>query len=364
MIAKKRRAISRKACENCRKSHACCSDFRPCKRCETLGLTCFDTPSKKRGRKRKFVQHMSANKQAKTTSVNEQPNTSSQTSYYNNPTQQQKMITQLPSHSLSHTFPPNIYFQRMGVAQTSLFPVEKFLHSSASNNPLFPHLQIPQYGNQLMNPKQITFHQYPTNSFTSSQNTRQQQENHIVSVQSVDDVKHNLFKSFVKDQSNITENEFWTALNRLLLHYSYSKKQLETHIQQCTYMNVHGQPGPCFKHVECIKQDVQNKLLSKMKNRTCYSPVENKSSPIAVNEFNGSPSRTGLLDIKNLLCTEPEKKFSKDEVYIRNIFDECKIGIIIYLYDDGTVITWNKTARVCRIIFLNIGVGVVRLSRC
>ena len=51
---KKRRAISRKACENCRKSHACCSENRPCKRCSCLQISCFDIPSKKRGRKRKF----------------------------------------------------------------------------------------------------------------------------------------------------------------------------------------------------------------------------------------------------------------------------------------------------------------------
>ncbi|KAL9641704.1 hypothetical protein ABK040_007382 [Willaertia magna] len=51
---KKKRAISRKACEHCKKSHACCEDKRPCKRCTSLGLECFDLPSKKRGRKRKF----------------------------------------------------------------------------------------------------------------------------------------------------------------------------------------------------------------------------------------------------------------------------------------------------------------------
>ncbi|KAG2394010.1 hypothetical protein C9374_003774 [Naegleria lovaniensis] len=39
----KKRSISKKACEHCKKSHACCEDKRPCK-------------SKKRGRKRKFVQ--------------------------------------------------------------------------------------------------------------------------------------------------------------------------------------------------------------------------------------------------------------------------------------------------------------------
>jgi hypothetical protein len=51
---KKRRAISRRACENCRKAHSCCTDFRPCKRCISLEISCVDTPSKKRGRKRKF----------------------------------------------------------------------------------------------------------------------------------------------------------------------------------------------------------------------------------------------------------------------------------------------------------------------
>jgi hypothetical protein len=51
---KKKRAISRKACENCRKAHSCCSENRPCKRCTSLQMPCFDIPSKKRGRKRKF----------------------------------------------------------------------------------------------------------------------------------------------------------------------------------------------------------------------------------------------------------------------------------------------------------------------
>jgi hypothetical protein len=53
---KKRKGISRKACENCRKAHACCTEIRPCKRCAQMGIVCFDMPSKKRGRKRKFVQ--------------------------------------------------------------------------------------------------------------------------------------------------------------------------------------------------------------------------------------------------------------------------------------------------------------------
>lgn len=52
---KKRKGISRKACETCRKAHACCSEQRPCKRCQSMGVVCFDLPSKKRGRKRKFV---------------------------------------------------------------------------------------------------------------------------------------------------------------------------------------------------------------------------------------------------------------------------------------------------------------------
>jgi hypothetical protein len=52
---RKRKVISRKACESCRKAHACCGDSRPCKRCQMLNLECVDVPSKKRGRKRKFV---------------------------------------------------------------------------------------------------------------------------------------------------------------------------------------------------------------------------------------------------------------------------------------------------------------------
>jgi hypothetical protein len=56
-LPKKRRAISRKACDNCRKAHSCCTDFRPCKRCISLQIECQDTPSKKRGRKKKFTQN-------------------------------------------------------------------------------------------------------------------------------------------------------------------------------------------------------------------------------------------------------------------------------------------------------------------
>jgi PAS domain-containing protein len=88
---KKRRAISRKACENCRKAHACCSDSRPCKRCLSLDISCFDIPSKKRGRKRKFT-----SLQVQTPDANGIPKS---------PTQQQIQIQQLapPTKQSRHT---------------------------------------------------------------------------------------------------------------------------------------------------------------------------------------------------------------------------------------------------------------------
>ena len=48
-------------------------DKRPCKRCATLGLECFDVPSKKRGRKRKFVGNTSTNEQSPIIILSNQP---------------------------------------------------------------------------------------------------------------------------------------------------------------------------------------------------------------------------------------------------------------------------------------------------
>ena len=62
-MQKKRRSISKKACENCRKAHSCCSDQRPCVRCLANSLDCMDMPSKKRGRKRKNSQVEESGKQ-------------------------------------------------------------------------------------------------------------------------------------------------------------------------------------------------------------------------------------------------------------------------------------------------------------
>jgi len=52
-----RRKQVRRACVNCRKSHACCDDARPCQRCVKLGLQdlCEDVKHEKRGRKRRVT---------------------------------------------------------------------------------------------------------------------------------------------------------------------------------------------------------------------------------------------------------------------------------------------------------------------
>jgi hypothetical protein len=43
------------ACTNCRHSHACCSENRPCVRCKDLGLECIAAEIGQRGRKRKSL---------------------------------------------------------------------------------------------------------------------------------------------------------------------------------------------------------------------------------------------------------------------------------------------------------------------
>eukprot|EP00761_Pharyngomonas_kirbyi_P014297 gb/GECH01014327.1/.p1 GENE.gb/GECH01014327.1/~~gb/GECH01014327.1/.p1 ORF type:complete len:484 (+),score=112.00 gb/GECH01014327.1/:1-1452(+) len=54
-LMKMRKPIFRvkKACVNCAKAHACCSTYRPCRRCLQRGLVCWDTKPKKRGPKRR-----------------------------------------------------------------------------------------------------------------------------------------------------------------------------------------------------------------------------------------------------------------------------------------------------------------------
>jgi PAS domain-containing protein len=53
--ADRKRPQVRKACEPCRRAHACCDDNRPCRRCVTNKIEekCFDAERKKRGRKKK-----------------------------------------------------------------------------------------------------------------------------------------------------------------------------------------------------------------------------------------------------------------------------------------------------------------------
>jgi hypothetical protein len=53
-IPQKRKQV-RVACTNCRHSHACCSESRPCDRCNELGLDCVASEIKKRGRKKKTM---------------------------------------------------------------------------------------------------------------------------------------------------------------------------------------------------------------------------------------------------------------------------------------------------------------------
>jgi hypothetical protein len=48
-----RRKQVKVACTNCRQSHACCSEVRPCSRCTELGLECVAGKIKKRGRRTK-----------------------------------------------------------------------------------------------------------------------------------------------------------------------------------------------------------------------------------------------------------------------------------------------------------------------
>eukprot|EP01080_Neovahlkampfia_damariscottae_P002755 gene2755-4163_t len=123
---KKRRAISRKACENCRKSHACCSENRPCKRCSCLQVPCFDIPSKKRGRKRKFSDD--ENPEEETTGNNESTKEAIQNQPTTQPMTQPTLKQVLPKTNFDalNLPPKNLQNKEYRMSlYSSLFPQQK-----------------------------------------------------------------------------------------------------------------------------------------------------------------------------------------------------------------------------------------------
>lgn len=165
-MQKKRRAISRKACDNCRKAHSCCSEPRPCKRCVGLELECIDTPSKKRGRKRKY--NLDADPEANLHSDDDEDNEPL--------TKQPKLMVSMdraiPVH-MHNLFPPQQQ-QTFKIALPVLRPKGAILPQQQSH-PMMAMQQVPQQQQQyLVAPVAQQQYAYPPSPYNS--NAYQQQQ--------------------------------------------------------------------------------------------------------------------------------------------------------------------------------------------
>jgi PAS domain-containing protein len=369
---KKRKAISRKACENCRKAHACCSDARPCKRCNSQGLECFDVPSKKRGRKRKVL---------------EQPHVAIVSNAASTPTfhqlfiqQQQQQQQQQPLHSTKvepltpillpqyHHHTP--YPVRPALVSSGCPPYSTNSNSSTTTTTTTTstssHIQQQAHQQNTATTATTTILNVPdsspppryddptlirrTTNLPLSQTPYDYTNNNTHIRTSEFDIKSRLLQQLLvtstvpqTNQRSISsdgflvfklihdksyEINFWERFDRL--YYRYSSDSDLNHVQY----------DPSWMRNDLLKnyQIFVKERTQDFKSQSC---ICGRDKLLESSESQQQQQQSTYYRPLNSIPVED----LPDAEYIQTVLDLCGVAILVYSMMDGRVIVWNKSAR-------------------